>query len=460
MVVAAEHRFTARRGTEVEGIDRVEVQDIDAEQALLACVLFQAEVLDELDHISAESFYVSKHGILFEVMRSLWAKSVKPDLITLASELQRQGKLEVIGGKLFLSELMSHHMSSAHLMDYARTVSEKQIARQMMKAGRQLVDLATEEQLSIEERLDRAQEMVYRLGDSDQVDHAVSAPDACDKVLKVLESGKSNNIKGAGFEELFYYTGGIVPGQLQVAIGQTGMAKSHFGVAMAMSYAPKHPVMCITVEMDEVEYMSRILARYSGVDSGKIFRNEVDVDEMGRVIAAMERVSKLKLHIYAHSGPSDSQIRSEIRRMSRYWGDTPKLIVVDYLQYFDLKGARNRVEELDRITKNFKAIAKDFGCTVLMLSQAKREVDDRSDKRPKKTDSRECGAIENHANLIYGLYRDEEARRDELRKGAEDVETGTIEIALLKGRSIKLPHSPIKMNFEPSISYFSSIRNY
>lgn len=455
MVVAAEHRFSARRSPDHESLDQVELQDVDAEQALLSCVLFQAEILDELDHIAPEAFYVSKHGILFEVMRSMWAKGVKPDLISLSSELQRQGKLEVIGGKLFLSGLMSNHMSSAHVLDYAKTVSDKYIGRQMMKAGRQLVDLATDETLSVEERLDRAQEMVYRLGDTEQVNHAIASPDACIQLMEMLESGKAKKIKGSGFDELFSYTGGIAPGQLHVAIGQTGMAKSHFGVAMAMSYAPKHPVFCLTVEMDEIEYMSRIVARLSGVDSGKIQRNEVDVEDMSRVVEAMERVSSLKLHIYAHSGPSDAQIRSELRRMARYWGETPKLVVVDYLQYFDLKGTRNRVEELDRITKNFKAIAKDFDCTVLLLSQAKREVDDRGDKRPKKTDSRECGAIENHANLIYGLYRDEEARR-----GADDVETGTIEISLLKGRDFKLPYHPIKMNFEPSISYFSSIHDY
>ena len=251
MVVAAEHRFTSRRAPEVEGIDRVEVQDVDAEQALLACVMFQPEALDELGQFTEDFFYVSKHGILFEVMRSLWAKNVKPDLITLASELHRQGKLEVVGGKLFLSGLMSHHMSSAHLMDYANTVSEKYVARQMMKAGRQIVELATEEQLPIEERLDRAQEMVYRLGDTEQVNHAIAAPDACIQLLEMLESGKTQKIKGAGFDELFSYTGGIAPGQLHVAIGQTGMAKSHFGVAMAMSYAPSYPVFCLTVEMDE-----------------------------------------------------------------------------------------------------------------------------------------------------------------------------------------------------------------
>jgi replicative DNA helicase len=211
--------------------------------------------------------------------------------------------------------------------------------------------------------------------------------------------------------------------------------------------------MCLTVEMDEDEYMSRILARFSGVDSKRIRRNTLDRGEMEKVTAAMAKVSALKLHIYAASNPSDAQVRSEVRRMTRYWGEPPRLLVIDYLQYMS-RGGRDRTTELDMITKEYKAIAKEFELNALLLSQARREVMDRKDRRPKKNDSRECGAIENHANVIYTLYRDEVARADE-----EDVELGTIEIAVAKNRGGDTSEGSraIKMKFEPRFTYFSDI---
>ena len=435
---------------------QLEPQDVEAEQGLLACVLSQPEILDELDFLKDDAFYVSKHGILMEVCRSLWNQSAKPDLITVADELTKRGKLELVGGKKFLSDLMLNHFGSAYWLDYARSIAEKHLSRQMIRAGRRIAQLGIETATPIVERIDEAQQVVYELGDVEEINHAKPAEDVCIQVMDRLERGVPGSLVGRGFEELYAVTGGIAPGELHVTIGETGMAKSHFGIAQAVSYAPTEPVLCVTVEMTEDEYMNRILAMYSAVDSKKIQGNNLTEDELGRVAQAMAKVSTLNLHIYSADNPSDAQVRSEIRRMTRYWGRPPCLVVIDYLQYLSGKG-RSRVEDLDAITKSFKKIARDFKCTVNLLSQAKREVQDRRNKRPLKADSRECGAIENHANVIYGLYRDEIAR-----DGEDDVETGTIEIAVLKQRNGSGTgwSRAIKMNFDPSITYFGSIRNF
>jgi len=437
---------------------QLEPQDVEAEQGLLACILCQPEILDELDFLSSEAFYVSKHGILMETFRRLWSQSAKPDLITVADELTKTNKLELIGGKKFLAELMLNQLSSAHWLDYAKSIAEKHLSRQMIRAGRRIAQLGIETSTPIIERIDEAQQVVYDLGNVEEINHALPACEVCVQVMDRIERGGAGNIVGHGFEELYAVTSGIAPGQLHVTIGETGMGKSHFGIAQAISYAPLVPVLCVTVEMTADEYMNRILARYSAVDSRKIQTNNLTEEELGRVAQAMAQVSELNLHVFAHSNPTDAQIRSEIRRMTRYWGRPPKLVVIDYLQY--LRGSnrgRSRVEELDEITKEYKAIAMDFECTVNLLSQAKRDVQERRNRRPGKGDSRDCGAIENHANLIYGLYRDEIAR-----DGEDDVETGTIEIAVLKQRAGDVTgwSKAIKMNFDPSITYFGSTKTY
>jgi replicative DNA helicase len=435
--------------------DRVEPNAIEAEVSLLFCLLCDGDLMDEVGWLRPEHFYTSQHRLIFEAMQSLWSRNVRPDLLTLANELIQRKTLELVGGKLYLKQLLLAGYTAADWEDHADLVKSAYLSRRMLSASNQIGMLAHAAAQPIEERLDQAQQLVYNIADLQDTQHAMPSPDVCIKVMERLESGKSSALKGVGFDKLFRVTGGIIPGHLHVAIGETNMGKSHFGAAMAMAYAPICPVMVVTVEMDEDEYMSRILARYSGVDSKLILRNELSADELVRVTQAMSQVSALKLHIYAASNPSDTQLRAQIRRMTRYWGEPPKLLVIDYLQYMS-RGTHNRVQELDQITREYKEIAVEFGLTSLLLSQARREVMDRKDKRPKKNDSRECGAIENHANLIYGLYRDEVARPEE-----DDCETGTIEVSVLKNRGGDVAIAkPIKMIFQPALTYFGDCDAY
>lgn len=429
--------------------DRLPPTDEQAEHNLLAAVFNAPELFDELDDAVRHDFSTTANTVLFTTMADMWAQGIRPDLGSLSSTLRSLNKLDAVGGMTGIAHLMQSVLEIYDWQFSLKTVKELALARRMLKAGVQVTQLAHDHTRPVLERLDTAQQLLYSIAETDEDNHAIPSQEACDVVIERLYSNRKDNIIGHGFGQLFGITGGIRDGHLHVVIGETSMGKSHFGAAMAMAYAPIVPVLIVTVEMDADEYMSRILARYSGVDSRKILMNELDENELERVVEATNVVSQLKLHIFAASNPTGEQIRTEIRRMTRHWGERPRLLVVDYLQYMNRTGYRSRVEELAAITKDFKQLSMEFKLCTNLLSQARREVMDRHDRRPKKNDSRECGTIENDANLILGLYRDEVARPD-----ADDMEPGIIEIGVLKNRGGKV-NLTVKMDFDPATTCFS-----
>jgi len=431
--------------------DRLPPADETAEWNLIVAVFNKPELLDEMDAESiCRDFSTTANTILFTTISEMWSNNIRPDMGSLASTLRANNKLDPVGGMAAISRLMQASLDIFDWQFSLKTVKDLALSRRLAKAGVAVSQLAYDQTRPIIERLDTAQQLVYDIAqDNTDINHAIPSPEACDVVIDRLYSGRKDNIIGHGFNQLYSITGGIRDGHLHVVIGETSMGKSHFGIAQVVSYAPIVPVLAVTMEMDEDEYMTRILARYSGVDSQKILQNNLTEEELSRVVEATNIVSQLKLHIFSASQPTGEQIRTEIRRCTRHWGERPRLLVIDYLQYMSTSGHRSRVEELGAITKDFKRVAMEFGLCSLLLSQARREIYERHDRRPKKNDSRECGTIENDANLILGLYRDEMARPD-----ADDVELGKIEIGVLKNRGGKV-NLTVKMDFDPTTSCFS-----
>lgn len=430
--------------------ERPEPHALEAEWSLLGCILLHPALLDELDALEPRAFYVRAHGDLFEAMRDLWRESVHPDLITLATELERRRKLEPIGGRLKLMELMDTAPASPIGWDhYANLIREKHLARKLISAGNNIGLLAHAEALPIDQRIDQAQQMVYDVAEgSTEEPHAAHVSDVLLRVMERLDQGQPQGTKGRSFFDLNTLTGGIFPGHLMVAAGSTGTGKTHFGIAQALDYADRYPVLFISCEMTEEEITDRALARLSAVDSDLISNGVLNEDQRLKVMGGFEKLSALRLHIFAKSNPTPSQIRAEIRRVTRVEKEPPRLVILDYLQL--LRGERqSRVEDLDEITMACKEIAMDFKLTFLALAQVSRDFKGRANKRPLVQDIRDCGAIENHANRIYLLYRDELHNPDSL-------DNGLIEINVAKNRGGK--EGVVKMLIDLARSWFGDIR--
>jgi replicative DNA helicase len=430
--------------------DRLEPQAISAEIALLGCILLQPEILDDIEAIPAAAFYARAHGVILEAMRRLWRDSTPPDLITLDSELSRANELEAVGGRKAIADLMDAAPVSSHGWEhYAALIREKHLARQLIRAGRHMGQLAHKEETPIEERIDQAQQMVYDLSEgSVQEPHAIHVSDVLTRIMERLDSGRPQGTKGSSFYDLNSLTGGIFPGHLMVCAASTGTGKTHFGLAQALDYADRFPVLFISCEMTEEEITDRALALLSGVDSDRISNSILTPQEMDKLARGMAVLSTMRLHIYSRANPSPAQIRAEIRRVARVEKETPKLVVLDYLQL--LRGNRqNRVDDLDQITMACKEMAMEFGLTFLALAQISRDFKGRANKRPMVQDIRDCGAIENHSNRIYLLYRDE-------IHNPETPDHGIIEINVAKNRGGK--EGQIRMLFDPARSWFGDIK--
>ena len=423
--------------------DQLEPHSVDAELGLLASILLQPTVMDEVEALAPSDFYLSPHAILFSACRDLWRQGISPDVATLSSRLLELKQFELVGGKNILRTLMEAEFTSVNALSYAAVVRQKSIARQLITASREVRSLATDEARPIAERVDSAQHLVYAIGSGRDEDRSKSIGECCGDVLDFIDQGKSQGLKGRWFGRLNDLTGGIFPGHLHVCIAETGGGKSHFGLAQALDYAASMPVLLISCEMNRDELTIRSLAQASRVDSNTITQGRCTEAERQKVIAAMEKLSQLDLHFFCRGNPTIPEIKAEIRRITRHHGRPPGLIVMDYLQYLR-RGGQNRVEELDQITLDFKDLAVEFHSTVLLLSQAVRDLDKRQNKRPGKQDARGCGAIENHANRIYTLYRD--------FKHNPDADPTEVEIAVVKNRGGL--EGLIKMTFQPAVTYF------
>jgi replicative DNA helicase len=426
-----------------------EPQAVAAEVALLGIILLHPSVLDEIDGLAPGDFYASEHGHIFAAMQALWAEQTSPDLITLSNRLQQSRKLDDVGGRKRIADLMdSAPVLPTGWQTYAALIQETSLARRMAKAGHQIHHLAHSQAAPIADRIDQAQQLVYDLSDGAQEEaKAEHISDVLSRVMARLDEGKPQGLRGDSFLGLNALTGGIFPGHLMVAAGSTGTGKTHFGLAMALDYASRVPVLFISCEMTAEEITDRALARLSGVDSDRISNGSLTRQEWDALGLALGTLSAMRLHIYSTSNPSPAQIRAEIRRVTRVEGETPRLVVLDYLQLLRGDG-QTRVDDLDRITMACKDIATDFKISFLALAQISRDFKNRSNKRPMVQDIRDCGAIENHANRIYLLYRDEVHNRD-------TADHGIIEIDVAKNRGGKT--GVIRMLLDPARSWFGDI---
>lgn len=428
--------------------DKLVPFDVETESALLACLLINPDLLDELEGYPSEAFYLTKHRLLFEAMQALWRRNVRPDMMTVAAHLQTEKRLEDMGGRMWLMELFESRHSVIGWSDYSRILHDKHQTRQLISASNQIGQIAFAEAMSIEMRIDRAQQLVYEISETtDATHHASHVADVLTKTLERLDTGKPQGIRGTSgkFKTLYDLTGGIFPSHLHVAAAETRTGKTHFGLAQALDYASLFPVLFISCEMTEEEITDRALARLTGVDSHRIANGILHDDERAKVFGpGLHKLSEMNLHIWSVSNPSGHEIRSQIRRIARRTGEQVRLVVLDYMQLLH-RGRQNPVEDLDLIARDCKEVAGEFGLCFLSLAQISRDFKNRQNKRPMVQDIRGSGAIENHSNRIYLLYRDELHNPD-------TPDPGCMEINVAKNRGGK--EGMVKMAFSPSLSWF------
>lgn len=434
--------------------NRVPPHNIEAEQAILGGLMLDSEAWDDVASlIDTPDFYRPAHKKIFEAIKSLNRQGQSADIVVLSNHIQRNNEMEAIGGPRYLAELIENTPSTVYLEQYSKIVKEKSLVRKMVAATQKIADEGlTEGFEDVEKYLEAAESSVFNVAQTGSDKQTLTGPDELVKnsITKIQEiMALKGNITGisTGFLELDEMTAGLHGGELIIVAARPSMGKTALGLNITSHAALREgkSVAFFSVEMPKEQLMMRILASEAKINLGKIRIGQIDDNSWARLINTAAKMSESKLYINDSSGISPFEIRSIARKhQSKHGLD---LIVIDYLQLMSMKQRmESREREVSEISKSLKALSKELNIPVIALAQLNRGVEGRSDRRPMLSDLRESGSIEQDADVIAMIYREDYYEREN--------PTGAAEIIIGKQRNG--PTGTVKVRWEPALGRFSN----
>ncbi len=439
---------------------RVPPHSVEAESSVLGGLLLDNASWDRVNDLLGESdFYRYEHRLVFAAVSALVNASKPADVITVFEQLQSLGKAEEVGGLAYLNSLAQYVPSAGNIRRYAEIVRERAILRKLVSASDEITTSAFNPQgRAVSTILDDAEQKIFNIGEEGArnrqgfqgMDSLVVA--LLDRVQEMHDN--PNDVTGvpSGFYDLDRLTSGFQAGDLIVLAARPSMGKTALAINIAEHVALNEglPVAVFSMEMGAAQLAVRIVGSIGRIDQSHLRTGRLTDEEWPRLIEAIEKLRTISLHIDETAGLTSSELRANARRLSRQCGKLG-LIVVDYLQL--MSGAandnENRATELGEISRGLKTLAKELQCPVLALSQLNRSVETRPDKRPMMSDLRESGAIEQDADIIMFIYRDDYYTKDACK------EPGVAEVIIAKQRNG--PTGMVKLAFLKPITKFESL---
>jgi replicative DNA helicase len=440
---------------------RVPPHSIEAESSVLGGLLLDNTAWDRVgDLLKDNDFYRYEHRLIFSSIRDLINGDRPADVITVFEQLQSVGKADDIGGLAYLNSLAQFVPSASNIRRYAEIVRERAILRKLVTASDEIATSAFSTQgRAVEKILDEAEQKIFNIGEegarNKQGFQAMDSlvVDLLDRVQEMADN--DNDITGVptGFHDLDRMTSGLQAGDMIVLAARPSMGKTAFAVNIAEHVALHEglPVAIFSMEMGAAQLAVRIVGSIGRIDQGHLRTGKLTDDEWPRLTEAIEKLRTISLHIDESPGLTSSELRANSRRLARQCGKLG-LIVVDYLQLMSGSGGgseENRATELGEISRGLKMLARELQCPVIALSQLNRSVEQRPDKRPMMSDLRESGAIEQDADIIMFIYRDEYYTKDACK------EPGVAEVIIAKQRNG--PTGTVKLAFLRNITKFESL---
>jgi len=405
--------------------------------------------------IDAGDFYRASHGTVYRACLALWAKGEPVDAITLSNELEERGELEQIGGTPRIAELAALVSATANVEHYARIVKEAATLRGLIAAGQQIVRLGQERIGETTELVDRAEQIVFDLAQqrvtSDFSPIGPLLTESFERITKLYEAGVDVTGVPCGFRELDRLTSGFQPGNLVILAARPSMGKSALALCIAANLGVREstPVALFTLEMSKSEVTQRLMCSEAKVESQRVRSGKLTQEDWPRLTAACDKLMKAPIFVDDTGSITMMELRSKARRLKSR-EPSLGLIVVDYLQLMTSgSSAENRVQEVSQISRHLKVLARDLDVPILALSQLSRAVEQRHDKRPILSDLRESGSIEQDADLVFFVYR------DEYYNGDESDQQGLAELILAKHRNG--PTDSVKLSFLKRYAKFSDL---
>ncbi len=429
---------------------------LEAEREVLSAVLVSAEAMDTLsENLRAEDFYFERHQIVFQALMDLHERTTAIDVVTLQQALKDRGQYEKVGGARALGELLDRAGTVTNLEHYCEIVRQKSVLRRMVDAARAIETAGLQDVADVEEFLDDAEKSVFAVLEDRAntnlrpIKEVVTA--ALDQIQAAFDSEGDVTGVGTGFRDWDKLTHGLQRGDLIILAARPAMGKTSFALNAAVNAATKFAasVAIFSLEMPAEQLAQRLLSCEARIDLSNLRGGYMQEDEWPRLVQASDELAKTKIFLDDMPGVSPTQVRAKCRRLKRREG--LDLVIIDYLQLMNAGHKMgSREQEISYISRSLKSLAKELSCPVIALSQLNRSLESRTDKRPMMSDLRESGAIEQDADMICFIYREEVYNKE-----CPPEQQGVAE--LIVGKHRNGPTGTVRLKFWKSWTRFDNL---
>ena len=409
-------------------LGKVPPHDIEAEQAVLGSMLTDKDaVISAIEVLKEEDFYRTDNRAIYEAILNLYNRAEPIDIITVKAELESIGKFEQVGGLTYLASLPDKVPTTANAMKYIKIVEEKSTLRSLIKTANEIIELGYDPTEDVEDIMESAEKKIFNIMQNKDKKGYAPIQDILVESFNQLEElyNRKQHITGvpSGFIELDYKTAGFHGSDLVLIAARPAMGKSAFALNIATNAAVRAnvPVVIFSLEMSKEQMVNRILCSEAMVDSNKVRTGKLEEDDWTKLAGSIGPLSDSEIYIDDTPGISVSEIRAKCRKL-KIEKDIG-LVVIDYLQLIQGSNKRNgsREQEISEISRSLKILAKEINVPVIALSQLSRAVEQRPDHRPMLSDLRESGAIEQDADIVMFLYRDDYYNKESEKKDIAEV---------------------------------------
>ncbi|MGE5689165.1 MAG: replicative DNA helicase [Pseudomonadota bacterium] len=431
-------------------------QNLEAEESVLGAMLLSPGAIGAVSEIlDASDFYRDSHATIYRTALALYAKGEPVDAITLVDALEERGELDAIGGRVRVHELAALVPATANAAHYARIVRETATLRGLIRVGAEISRLGWERPGETQDLVDRAEQVMFELSQqrvtSEFAHIETLLKESFERITALYEAGAEITGIPSGYRDLDRVTSGFQPGNLIIIAARPSMGKSALALCMAANLGVRHetPVALFTLEMSKAEVTQRLLCSEAKVESQRLRSGRLAADDWPRLVAAGDKLMKAPIYVDDTGSITMMELRSKARRLK---SKAPELglIVVDYLQLMTAGGTtESRVQEVSQISRQLKVLARDLEIPIIALSQLSRAVEQRHDKRPILSDLRESGSIEQDADIVAFVYR------DEYYSGEESDQQGLAELIIAKHRNG--PTDAVKLSFLKRYAKFADL---
>ena len=425
---------------------RIPPHSLDAERSALGASLLSKDALfGVVENVKAGDFYDANHREIFEAIQNLARRNVPVDALTVSEELKTRGTLEMVGGRAYIASLSSGTPTTANAEEYAKIIAQKASSRKLIEMANDVIEKGYEGSMDPGALLDYAESGIFEISQQRQKGQYTHIRDVLLENIEIID--KAAQMEGGltgvttGFRDLDEKTSGLQKSDLIILAARPAMGKTAFALTVALNAALKGgaSVLVFSMEMAKEQLGQRLLAMESRVDMQSLKKGKLQRRDWDDINDALDSLSKANIHIDDTAGVSIMEMKSKCRRMKAEEG--LDLVIIDYLQLMNPEGrADSRTQEISVISRNLKLLARELDCPVIVLSQLSRAPEQRTDHRPMLSDLRESGSIEQDADIVLFLYRDEYYNKEEAVPGECEViiakqrsgPTGTVKIAWLE----------------------------